>query len=519
MIPHVSMREALNDPSLLGHALLGDSWRLHRVVLVAAMGEPLTADELDDFQRVTGREAAPTERVEEALLLIGRRGGKDRAASVLAAYLAAFVDWTPVLAPGERGLVLCIGPDQRQAQITMDYIGAVFAGSPVLAPLVVNRTAERIDLAGAIAIEVRAASHRRLRGVTCVAVIATEAAFWYSDDEGVANADAAILAAVRPTLATTRGPLVIITSPHARSGEVWRFFSRHYGPEGDPRLLVVHGSSRTFNPTLPEQVVQRAYERDPSAAAAEYGAEFRSDLSALLAEDAIAAVLPAGVRELPPDPEWARSMREPCAHFDAATGAGEDSAALAIAFTGAPSELALVREWRPPFSPLAVVAEAAATVRRFGLSEVSIDRYAPGLVASLFREYGITCSVAERDTSGAYIELLGLINSQRVRLLDDSVLLAQLRRLERRASGGGRDHVGHPPRAHDDVAAAAAQALAAAAMPRPVLEAGVWSSRHDEEELQGVLRERLRFAAWLEERRFEQSVSDYDADHPAPPGF
>jgi hypothetical protein len=151
--------------------------------------------------------------------LIGRRGGKGRAASVLAAYLAALVDWSDVLASGERGLVLCIGPDQRQAKITHAYIEGVFNGSPILSGLVANRTADTIELTNNIAIEVRAANFRRLRGVTCVAVIATEAAFWYSN-ESSANADVEILNAIRPALSTTCGPLITITTPYARRGEV-----------------------------------------------------------------------------------------------------------------------------------------------------------------------------------------------------------------------------------------------------------------------------------------------------------
>jgi hypothetical protein len=60
----------------------------------------------------------------------------------------------------------------------------------VLSSLVVNRTADAIELSNGITVEVRAASFRRLCGVTCVAVIASEAAFWL--DEMSANADVEI---------------------------------------------------------------------------------------------------------------------------------------------------------------------------------------------------------------------------------------------------------------------------------------------------------------------------------------
>jgi hypothetical protein len=55
---------------------------------------------------------------------------------------------------------------------------------------------------------------------------------------------------VRPSLATTGGPLIAISSPYSRRGEVWEAYRRHYGPDGDARVLVAQGASRDFNPSL-----------------------------------------------------------------------------------------------------------------------------------------------------------------------------------------------------------------------------------------------------------------------------
>ena len=45
MTPFVTMRRALSDRHLLGAALGGDSWLAWRILLIAAMGEPLTDEE------------------------------------------------------------------------------------------------------------------------------------------------------------------------------------------------------------------------------------------------------------------------------------------------------------------------------------------------------------------------------------------------------------------------------------------------------------------------------------------
>jgi NUMOD3 motif len=64
MKPRISLREALSDPNLLGSALAGDSWKAWRTLLIAVMGEELTA---------------------EFLAVVGRRGGKSRALATFAA--------------------------------------------------------------------------------------------------------------------------------------------------------------------------------------------------------------------------------------------------------------------------------------------------------------------------------------------------------------------------------------------------------------------------------------------------
>jgi hypothetical protein len=105
---------------------------------------------------------------------------------------------------------------------------------------------------------------------------------------------------VRPALATTGGPLMLISSPYSKRGELFGLWKRHYGPLGDPLILVAQGASRTFNPSLPQSVVDRAMARDPASARAEYLAEFRSDVGQFVDRDVITANVMSGIRELMP---------------------------------------------------------------------------------------------------------------------------------------------------------------------------------------------------------------------------
>ena len=76
-----------------------------------------------------------------------------------------------------------------------------------------------------------------------------------------------------------------------------------------------------------------------------------------------------------------------------------------------------------------------------------------------FEHLGIRYLVSERTKSEIYRELLPLLNSRKVELLDLPLLAVQLGGLERRTARGGRDSIDHAPGAHDDVVNAAAGAL------------------------------------------------------------
>jgi hypothetical protein len=118
-----------------------------------------------------------------------------------------------------------------------------------------------------------------------------------------------------------------------------------------------------------------------------------------------------------------------------------------------------LRERRPPFSPDDVVQENTSLLKSYGVRRVHGDRYAGEWPREAFRKLGITYEVSEKPKSALYGELLPLLNSGRVELLDSQRLLSQLCSLERRTARCGRDSIDHPPGRHDDVANAAAGAL------------------------------------------------------------
>lgn len=460
MLP-MTMRRALSDPTLLGTVLAGKSWRAWRILLIATMGEALDDEERAMFQKLTGRPTEPGERAEELWAIVGRRGGKSRAIAVLVVYIAVFVDHSDVLVIGERPVVLCLAPSQKQAGVVLGYIIGIIEATPMLAKLIKGKTTEVLALKNGIEIEVRAASFRSVRGVTAVAVVGDEASFWYDNSSGSANPDTAILDALRPALATTGGLLAVISSPYARRGAVYEAWARDFGLKGDPRILVAKGASRDFNPSLPQKVVDRAMERDPAAASAEYGGEFRTDVEAFLPRETIEAAIVPGRVELPPSPVSISYV----AFVDPAGGSGADAMTIAIAHAdGDVAMLDAVREARPPFSPESVVTDFVALLKSYGLAEVTGDRWGGEFVREQFEKRGVAYQISERVKSDIYKELVPLLNSGRAELLDDRRLVAQFCGLERRTARGGRNSIDHAPNSHDDLANSAAGALVLAAI-------------------------------------------------------
>lgn len=450
----VPIREALSEPTLLGGALPGDSWRPWRVLLIACMGEALDDEERAIFKAFTGREREPGQRVEEFWGIVGRRGGKTRAAGTLAAYIATLADHSDTLAPGERGVLPVLAQSTRQATKAFQHICSVLQLSPVLACKIQGEpTSDTLRLTTGIDIEVRPANFRTIRSITAVAAVCDEISFW--NIEGAANPDAEVLAALRPCLATTQGPLICISSPYAKKGEVYETYKTYFKPDGDPLVLVAKASSKAFNSTLSQRVIDRAYERDPAAASAEYGGEFRSDIEALLTPEAIEAVTSAGVFERPPQAGTSYFA------FVDPSGGSSDSMTLAIAHRGEDDRAILdaIRVRKAPYSPDAVVKEFAATIKEYGLSEVTGDNYGGEFCKEPFRKQGIRYNRSERFKSAIYLEFVPIVNSGQVDLLEHKQLNSELISLERRTARGGRESIDHADGKHDDIANAVAGAV------------------------------------------------------------
>ena len=173
--------------------------------------------------------------------------------------------------------------------------------------------------------------------------------------------------------------------------------------------------------------------------------------------EAVEACVTLGIRERPPE----RKHSYVC--FVDPSGGSSDAFTLAIAHTENKTQiLDAIRERKPPFYPEAVVEEFAKLIRSYRCTKVYGDSYGGEWPREQFRKHGVNYEPAEKTKSELYRDLLPLINSGAVDLLEHDRLVMQLTSLERRTARGGKDSIDHAPGAHDDIANAVAGALVSA---------------------------------------------------------
>jgi hypothetical protein len=447
----MNILEAIDDPQLFGSWFRDPaSWAAWRTFMAALFALPMSPDQLQVFRECTGRAVAPTTSATETWLVCGRRAGKSSVLALCAVFLAVFKDWRPFLAAGERGYVVVLAADRRQARGILGYIKALLA-VPMLSQLVARESAEEIELTNHISIEVATSSYRTIRGRTIIAALCDEIAFWTSDNS--TNPDYEILTAIRPAMSTVPGAMLLCaSSPYARRGAMWDAYSRWYGKDDGP--LIWQAPTLRMNPNVPQAFIDEEYARDPASAAAEYGAEFRTDIERLLTRESVQACIQAGLHERRPE------RKHRYVAFVDPSGGSADSMTLAVAHKeGSTAILDCVREVKPPFNPEAVVSEFASLLRSYRIVRVIGDRWGGEWVRQEFRKAGLHYEVSEHTKSELYLSLVPLLNAGAADLLDNPRLITQLVSLERRTSRGGRDAIDHPPGAHDDIANAVAGAL------------------------------------------------------------
>jgi hypothetical protein len=204
-----------------------------------------------------------------------------------------------------------------------------------------------------------------------------------------------------------------------------------------------------MNSTVPQSFIDKQMADDPARAEADFLAQFRKDLEGFVSRDAITACIGDFFELVPASGTVYRGF------IDAAggsTGAGDAFAAAIGHRDDKRIVVDCLREFRPPFSPEAVIDELTTLFKKYHVYRIKSDRWAGEFPREAFKKRGITCEVIDKTKSALYVDLLPELNSGSIILPRNERLLHQLISLERRVAHGGHDTIDHPSGQHDDIA-------------------------------------------------------------------
>ena len=380
-------------------------------------------------------------RPAELALFSGVRTGKSLIVAALAIRASQTIDVSQ-LGDGEIPRVSVLSLRRDLADVILDHIRGRLA-KPRFARLLMHPpTADTIMLRhpSGRPVEIVVTAGARA-GSAVVArwsagVLLDEAPRMVGAADGVINLDDVVHAARGRMLPGAQ--IVYLGSPWAPFGPAFDMVQTRHGKPGAD-LVVMHVRANALNPIWwTEERCEALREKDPVAYRTDVLAEFADSVCGMFESDALTRCARPGIADLAPAPEC---------HYYAATDPATRANAwtLVIAHRDAHDRLVIdiARQWRAgstPLSPDATLAEIAEWARAYRVSTVYSDQYSGDALRDLGWRHKINISpIAWTATNKvqSYDALRRLVDDGAIELPNDPVLLADLRRVQRRTTQAG----------------------------------------------------------------------------------
>jgi len=445
--------EFVTHPQLLDDQTLSPA---QQACLKTIYGLPLDSEEQKIYELATGRSGYVATEYNEATLIVGRRGGKTSKIAAPIACYEAFRDHQ--LSRGERGFVVLIAPRTHQAQIAFRYIRANLEGSPLLSRWIKKIRRNEIDLTNNITIGCYPCSYVAVRGISIVAAICDEVGFWWHE-ESAANPDEEVLAALRPAMSTfPNAKLIKISTPFRKEGVLWR----EYQQRAELNYPVWQLSTFEMNPQVKEERLIAERQRSEEQYQREYHARFTDDIAGWITPEVLEACVVRERTELPRvgDVTYAAAV-------DPAFKRNDFALAVLHRHTDEPLVVDRVARWagtkKAPLGYEWVCSEIARIIKEYGINEVVGDQYCAPVIQQYLQKLGIyykSYTFGARTRADLFGNLKHLLVQRGIELLDEPVLLHQLRTLEEHSTASGNVDIRPGYNQKDDVAVTVALAAA-----------------------------------------------------------
>jgi len=531
VIERIPFDIAISDPKLL-KTHFDTLSKPQQVVLKTFNGLPLNDEEIkfwsilqgsctyDELGYVTSWTpvAYKPQKYDELVAILGRRSGKtDRITATQMAYEALLGGHMAYVEPGQDVQILFIAQDIEMAASHLNFIYNAINSSPLLKREVVKFNADAIILKNGMKIVPAPPTITSSRGMAVPGWCGDEVGFWYTDAKS-ANPDFEVERAVEYAMSQFPDSFKFITStPYTKEGMLWE--AHQAGTNGallvDPEdrveyegVLVVHASTAAMeNPRINRKRLVKLQKKDPDAFIRESLARFVDSISGFinpaLLRFAIARDAEGrGIKErekLPrpghpndPTPVYVAAMDPAFRH---------DKFAFTIMHHSLEEGIVqdYFQEWTPtpdaPLNPNDILTQIKLVLDRFGINVIYSDQYQLESLQQLasnlgFTIFGVDFTAASK--AKIYGSFATLINTRRLRLLDNDSVYDQFVALEKRRTPNGTIQISAPPGKYDDAAAAVSLCThqcvwllpqQAAPAPKP--------KSHVEEGLESIKRRRL----------------------------
>jgi len=227
--------------------------------------------------------------INHAIWVLGRRSGKTFMAAVAACYMCFVQDeyFIKKVRKGEKWYIVTVANDLGQSKIALDNIRQLIINSPFQQEIT-RETSLEIEIGNGCVFQAIPASARASRGKAVVAIIQDELAF---SIEGDANRGAeAMYTALAPSIAQfgKYGKIIELSSPYLNSGLFYEHFKQAQSGEfpGMEARQVPTWEVNIFLP-LGCDFLENARKKDEETFWVEFGAQFRSSNSTLIAPEVI----------------------------------------------------------------------------------------------------------------------------------------------------------------------------------------------------------------------------------------
>lgn len=425
-------------------------------ILRAQYGLPLNDEQLEIYDKLTkGQKYIPGYERTEGIYVLGARSGKSFLSSIVALYESTVREprYRKYLNPGERGYVIIVATRLLQSQMIIGASCLRMLENSRIAHFVEDAIACEILLKNSISILSLPCSSTAGRGLPICTLLLDEVA-WYRQ-EGPKQ-DVEIFRALRPRMSQFRGAkFLAISTPASKQGLLYDLYEE--GIDRDrptPARLTVHGSTLEINPEVDPEFLESEKRRDPDNYSREFDAIFCEQVDSFFPSDKLLECF-----SLSGDVPFDSRYRYHCA-VDQSGLSGRDRFAMSIAHRERDGMVVDVQRRWATKSGSRIIAEIKETVTPYGISSVSVDRYAGGWVKEAFERQGFEVTV--RDLlPPIYVNMKSLVISGSLSLPDVKGLREGLLRTVAFYGKSNKLSIGHErtSEGHGDEADSAATAV------------------------------------------------------------